>query len=108
MLTAAHVVQTADNVLAAYLAFRLKRLEAMREAAATLMTRKRLGRDFFARGMPEGIRLIRSGQYDANVYDLLTAYAQQRQRTAVNSIRLAARPVWSLTGSCVTASPPER
>ena len=45
--------------LAARLAFRLKRLEAMRNAAATLMTRKRLGRDIFARGMPEGVRTIR-------------------------------------------------
>ncbi|MGI9382738.1 MAG: segregation and condensation protein A [Methyloligellaceae bacterium] len=82
--------------LAAQLAFRLKRLEAMRDAAATLMTGKRLGQDFFARGMPEGIRLIRSSEYDANVYDLLSAYAQQRQRTAVSSITFAARPVWSI------------
>ena len=36
--------------LAALLAFRLKRLHAMREASAQLMTRKRLGRDVFARG----------------------------------------------------------
>ena len=41
--------------LAALLAFRLKRLDAMREVAAQLMTRKRLGRDVFARGMPEPI-----------------------------------------------------
>ena len=82
--------------LAAQLAFRLKRLEAMRDAAATLMTGKRLGQDFFARGMPEGIRLVRSSEYDANVYDLLSAYSQQRQRTAVSSITFAARPVWSI------------
>ncbi len=36
--------------LAALLAFRLKRLHAMREVSAQLMTRKRLGRDVFARG----------------------------------------------------------
>lgn len=82
--------------LAAQLAFRLKRLEAMRDAAATLMTGKRLGQDFFARGMPEGIRLVRSSAYDANVYDLLSAYSQQRQRTAVSSITFEARPVWSI------------
>ena len=39
--------------LAALLAFRLKRLDAMREVSAQLMTRKRLGRDVFARGLPE-------------------------------------------------------
>ena len=30
-----------------------------------LMTRKRLGRDIFARGMPEGVRTIRMRQYTA-------------------------------------------
>lgn len=36
--------------MAATLAFRLKRLEAMREAAERLVNRARLGRDVFARG----------------------------------------------------------
>lgn len=82
--------------LAAQLAFRLKRLEAMREAGAKLFTRKRLGRDFFARGMPEGIKLVRESSYDANVYDLLKAYALQRQRSAIDTIHFAVRPVWSI------------
>ena len=47
--------------------FRLKRLEAMRNAAATLMTRHRLGRDVFARGMPEGARTIRVRQYTRRI-----------------------------------------
>src|SRR5512145_265649 len=82
--------------LAALLAFRLKRLDAMREASAQMMTRKRLGRDVFARGLPEPIRVIRNSTYDANVYDLLKAYSQQRARTAVRSMRVRQRPVWSL------------
>jgi len=82
--------------LAAQLAFRLKRLEAMREAAAKLFTRKRLGRDFYQRGMPEGIKLVRESAYDANVYDLLKAYALQRQRSAIDTIQFALRPVWSI------------
>lgn len=82
--------------LAAQLAHRLRRLEAMRDAAAKLFNRNRLGRDFFARGMPEGIRLVRESKYDANVYDLLKAYAIQRQRTAVDTIQFAKRPVWSV------------
>jgi segregation and condensation protein A len=82
--------------LAALLAFRLKRLDAMRDASAQLMTRKRLGRDVFARGLPEPIRVIRKSTYDANVYDLLKAYSQQRARTAVRSMRVRQRPVWSL------------
>src|SRR6185503_11810098 len=39
--------------LAAELAFRLRRLEAMRDAAARLANRDRLGRDVFGRGLPE-------------------------------------------------------
>ena len=39
--------------LAAHLAFQLERLQAMRDAAARLMGRDRLGRDFFARGQGE-------------------------------------------------------
>jgi segregation and condensation protein A len=82
--------------LAALLAFRLKRLGAMRDAAAQLMTRKRLGRDVFPRGMPEPIRLTRASTFAANVYDLLKAYSQQRQRTAVRSFHMRPRTVWSI------------
>ena len=74
--------------LAAMLAFRLRRLEAMRDAAAQLMTRKRLGRDFFARGLPEGIRLMRTSEYEANVYDLLEGLrgAQAANQRANHSV----------------------
>jgi len=82
--------------LAALLAFRLKRLQAMREAAAQLMNRKRLGRDVFGRGLPEPIRLVRKSTYEANVYDLLKAYSQQRARTAVRTMHMRQRAVWSL------------
>jgi segregation and condensation protein A len=82
--------------LAARLAFRLKRLEAMRSAAASLMTRKRLGRDIFARGMPEGMRTIRVRQYTAAIYDLLKAYADQRRRTAKRVHVVHKRTVWSI------------
>jgi segregation and condensation protein A len=82
--------------LAAQLAFRLKRLEAMREALARLMGRKRLGIDLFARGMPEGIRIVRSSIYQASIFDLLKAYAEQRQRNAVTEVKWGAREVWSI------------
>jgi len=82
--------------LAALLAFRLKRLHAMREVSAQLMTRKRLGRDVFARGTPEPIRITRKSIYEANVYDLLKAYSQQRQRTAIRTWQIRQRTVWSL------------
>jgi segregation and condensation protein A len=82
--------------LAQLLAFRLKRLDAMRGAAAQLMTRKRLGRDVFARGMPEPLRISRKSTYQADLYDLLKAYTQQRQRTAVRTWQVRQRTVWSL------------
>ncbi|MGH6734618.1 MAG: segregation and condensation protein A [Methyloceanibacter sp.] len=82
--------------LAALLAFRLKRLGAMRDAAAQLMTRKRLGRDVFSRGLPEPIRITKNSVYEANVYDLLKAYSQQRQRTATRTLHMEKRTVWSL------------
>lgn len=82
--------------LAALLAFRLKRLHAMREVSAQLMTRKRLGRDVFARGLPQPTRITKKGIYGANVYDLLKAYSQQRQRTATRTWHIRQRTVWSL------------
>jgi len=82
--------------LAARLAFRLQRLEAMRTAAATLMTRKRLGRDIFGRGMPEGVRTIRVRQFTAAIYDLLKAYADQRKRTIKRVHVVPRRVVWSI------------
>lgn len=82
--------------LAAHLAFRLKRLEAMRDAASTMFNRKRLGRDVFARGMPEGIRLIKTPKFKAETFELLTAYAQQRQRTTVTRHKVEERKVWAI------------
>ena len=88
--------QPTGEELAARLAFRLKRLEAMRNAAAELMTRKRLGRDIFARGMPEGMRTIRVRQYTGVIYDLLKAYAEQRRRTTKRVHVVPRRTVWSI------------
>jgi segregation and condensation protein A len=88
--------QPTGEELAARLAFRLKRLEAMRAASAQLMTRKRLGRDVFGRGMPEGVRTIRVRQYTAAIYDLLKAYAEQRRRTTKRVHVIHRRTVWSI------------
>lgn len=82
--------------LAAQLAFRLQRLEAMREAATSLMTRNRLGRDVFARGAPEGIKVERRSEHTAELYDLLKAYAMQREKVALANYRIRPRPVVTL------------
>lgn len=66
--------------LAAHLAFQLERLQAMREAAARLMARDQMGRDFFARGIPEDVARIRHVSYGATLLDLMQAYARIRTR----------------------------
>ncbi|MFV2033761.1 MAG: ScpA family protein [Halocynthiibacter sp.] len=66
--------------LAAHLAFQLARLQAMRDGAARLMARDQLGRDFFARGLPEDVTRHRQLRYTANLLDLMQAYARIRTR----------------------------
>lgn len=66
--------------LAAHLAYQLERLQAMRDAAARLMARDRLGRDFFARGIPEGMTRTRRVTYSATLLDLMQGYARIRTK----------------------------
>lgn len=66
--------------LAAHLAFQLERLQAMRDAAARLMGRDRLGRDFFARGHGEDMQRIKTVTYSANLLDLMQGYARIRTK----------------------------
>ena len=78
------------------LAWRLKRLEAFREAATQLMQRPQLQRDIFQRGDPEPIADIKHPQWTATLYDLLSAYAKQRQQSAFNHVQFKKRNVWAL------------
>jgi segregation and condensation protein A len=82
--------------LATALALRLKRLEQIRAAAQRLATRERLGRDLFARGAPEVIAASGRPIWEADLYDLLAAYAQQRQKQARVPISVGQRQVLSL------------
>jgi segregation and condensation protein A len=82
--------------LAQRLNFRLMRLEAMRSAAAKLLTRHRLGRDVFARGIPEGVKTVRETQYTVEIYDLLHAYATQRAHAIRQVHQIKVRSVWSI------------
>ena len=83
--------------LAEGLAQRLRALAAIRKAGEHLMSRPRMGRDFFARGEPEAA-VNTSGRisYQSNLYDLLAAYARQSQRHALARVRFKMREVWSL------------
>src|ERR1700690_2145616 len=78
------------------LAYRLRRLEAFRDVAGRLMGRPQLNRDVFARGAPEPIAEIKQPEWTATLYDLLSAYATQRSRSALSRVRFKKRTVWSL------------
>jgi segregation and condensation protein A len=82
--------------LAAALAARLRRLEAIRAAAEKLVNNPRLGRDMFLNGAPQGIMTVRHASYKTNLYDLLQAYASQRQTQVLSKVTLKHRIVWSL------------
>ena len=66
--------------LAAHLAYQLERLQAMRDCAAKLMARDRLGKDRFVRGLPEDVSRRRTVIYTANLLDLMQGYARIRTK----------------------------
>ena len=82
--------------LALRLQLRLARLGAMREAAARLMGRDRLGRDVFLRGAPEGLRTDRKTQWQCDWFALVQAYGQVNARTAPVVHMVRERPVMTL------------
>ena len=82
--------------LAMRLQLRLQRLSAMREAGARLIARDRLGRDVFLRGAPEGLRVIRNSLWQADLYDLISAYGSVRARTEPAIHMIGRRPVMTL------------
>jgi segregation and condensation protein A len=82
--------------LATALALRLRRLELIREAARRLGERARLGRDVFARGEPEPVQVRAESHWEGTLYDLLSAYARQRQKQFNARVTLHRRHVWSL------------
>jgi segregation and condensation protein A len=82
--------------LATALALRLRRLEAIREAAKRLGERYQLGRDVFARGRPEPVEIHREPQWEGTLYDLLSAYARQRQKRFQARVTMPTRHVWTL------------
>jgi segregation and condensation protein A len=94
--------------LALRLQLRLQRLAAMREAAARLMARDRLGRDVFARGAPEGLRIDRRHVWQCDLYALMRAYGEIKLRTQpvvhmvrdrlVMTLDAALARVWAMLG----------
>ena len=78
------------------LAQRLQRLDAMREAGARLIGGDRIGRDVFARGWPEGLRLVRTSAWQASAFDLYVGYGRVKARTQPAMHIVALRAVMTL------------
>ncbi|MCA1653196.1 MAG: ScpA family protein [Sphingomicrobium sp.] len=89
-------IDPSPEELALRLQLRLQRLDAMREAGARLMGRDRLGRDVFARGAPEGLRLVRDTAWQATAFELFAAFGRVRARTQPAFHVVAHRAVMTL------------
>ena len=82
--------------LAAHLAFRLERLEAMRRAMDGLRRAPQVGQAVFVRGMPEGLRSRTSPIFEAEIFDLLAAYGASRSRAEIRTHKLPKPKVMGL------------
>ena len=72
--------EPSGDELAAHLAFQLERLQAMRDSAAILMARDRLGRDRFGRAITEDVMRRKTVNYTAKLLDLMQGYARIRTK----------------------------
>lgn len=90
--------------LALRLQIRLARLGAMREAAARLMARDRLGRDVFPRGAPEGLAIATRTRWRCDQFALIEAYGRVRARTAPVVHMVRERPVMTLESALARVS----
>jgi segregation and condensation protein A len=82
--------------MARRLQWRLRRLEAMRNAATRLRQRPRLGIEVHPRGDPEPVEIAHHTRWNTTLLDLLKAYATQRERVNPPAYAPRIRIVWSL------------
>jgi segregation and condensation protein A len=82
--------------MAEALAFQLRRLQAMQDAGVRLMARPQLGRDVFARGTPEGLRIVARPQYEATLYDLLRAFGEHKARVERGRLDIVPSELYSM------------
>ncbi len=92
------IMPEADE-LAAHLAFRLQRLDAMRLAAKGLFRLPQVGQNVHKRGMPEGLRSRTTPLYGAEMFDVLQAYGMSRSRVAIKNHKIPKPLVLSLEGA---------
>jgi segregation and condensation protein A len=89
--------ETEPADMAQRLAFRLQRLQAMREAAGRIFALPQLGQDIFGRGAPEPLKIEKQSLYGDTLIDLLKAYAERRTKKMVRqTYTIKRQPVWSI------------
>ena len=98
------LVEPSPEELALRLQLRLQRLAAMRESGARLMARDRLGRDVFARGAPEGLRIDKRHRWTCEWFDLVAAYGQVKARGVPVVHMVRERPVMTLESALARVS----
>ncbi|WP_295638581.1 ScpA family protein [Novosphingobium sp.] len=98
------LVEPSPEELALRLQLRLQRLAAMRESGARLMARDRLGRDVFARGAPEGLRVDKRHRWTCEWFDLVAAYGQVKARSQPVVHMVRERPVMTLESALARVS----
>jgi len=76
--------------MAAQLAFRLAKLDVMRQAVEALKDRPLLKRDVFMRGDPDAVKIVSSTRLEGDLYGLMSAYITQRKKE--HSRHYAPRP----------------
>lgn len=74
--------------MAQALQFQLIRSEAMQKAAEGLMARPQLGRDVFARGMPQETEVETVINWKVSLFDLIKTYGNIQQRSTVETYDL--------------------
>jgi segregation and condensation protein A len=97
-------IEPSPEELALRLQLRLQRLAAMRESGARLMARDRLGRDVFARGAPEGLKIDKRSQWTCEWFDLVAAYGRVKARSQPVVHLVRERPVMTLESALARVS----
>ncbi|CAN5270977.1 ScpA family protein [soil metagenome] len=82
--------------IAAALAFRLARLDAVRQAAEALKTSPQLKRDVFTRGDPQAVKVVSTTRFEGDLYGIVQAYCGQIRRDAARRYRPTTPPVYAL------------
>lgn len=88
--------EPAAEEVAAALAFRLARLDAVRKAADALRDGPQLKRDVFTRGDPQAVQVVSTTRFEGDLYGLVQAYAGQIKRDVGRHYRPRTPPVYAL------------